>query len=180
MNKPNPWITFWPAWVLVNTIGWMVLTIAFITPFCGQVAAVLFGLLIGLLQWKVLYRYIGVDDMWMWASTLPYGLLFLIITLLGKTPAFAILLPAESVILCVLGLTQTSILRNYTNFALILIAASPVAGLVGTLLSWVITWILFPHGGYPLAVFWGLVGFFYGCLTGITLILLENLMVDEL
>jgi hypothetical protein len=174
MDKPNPWITFWPAWVLVNAIGWMIFTVVFILPFFSTWAAVCIGFLIGLLQWKVLNRFNGIDELWMWASTLPYGLLLFIITLLGEKLTYSFLLPAELLILGILGYVQASILRNYTTFAMIWVFASPIAGLTGTLISWTITSILFPLGNAPPVIVWGLVGLIYGCITGVALIFLEN------
>jgi hypothetical protein len=180
MDKPNPWISFWPAWVLVNATGWMIFTVVFIFPFFGTWAAVCIGFLIGLLQWKMLNRYIGIDEMWIWASTLSYGLLFLFITLLGAKLTFSLLLPAELLIFGFVGLLQSSILSNYTHYAPVWVAASPVAALVGTMLSWGVTWILYhPEQGSPV-VFWGLVGLIYGCITGITLIFLETSTDDEM
>ena len=174
VNERNPWTSFFPAWVLVNTLGWLAYTVVFILPYFGAWAALCIGFLIGLFQWAVLNRYIGIDQMWLWVSTLPYGLMLFIITLFGSQLTIFMLLIIETIILGLLGFVQCLQLRNYVNNALIWMAASPVASLLGTIAAWMVNFILFSPGGVSPLLFWALKGFVYGCITGVTVIFLEN------
>jgi hypothetical protein len=174
MNQHNPWIYFWPAWILVNTLGWLTFSVVWFLPFIGVFAAVSIGFLISVSQWTVLNHYIEIDSQWLWASILPYSLLLFVIVLFGSHLTMYILFTAEAMILGVLGFLQWSVLRNYLKAALIWVVASPLAALVGTTIAWVVDWILVRLGGGSQVLFYTTLGFGYGCITGLTLIFLET------
>jgi hypothetical protein len=176
MENNNPWITFWPAWVLVNAFGWMSFTVVFILPAFGSLAAVCMGFLIGLYQWVVLNRYIGIDSLWVWGSVPAYGLLLFIAAMFSDRLTITSLLFIEAIILGFLSLFQYNTLRNYVNYASLWVGASPVAAMAGTILAWVVNLILFSGGEGSPVLFWAILGIVYGGITGITLIFLENSM----
>jgi hypothetical protein len=174
MSISSPWVKFWPAWVLANTFGWMAYNIVFILPFFRSLAGLCIGFLIAALQWAVLSQYIDVDMMWPWVSVLPYGLLLFVITLLGDKLSYLALFFVEALILGAFGYIQSSILRNYVNFALIWVVASPLAAIIGTMTARAADQILFPRADGPSVLFWALMGLIYGGITGIVLIFLNN------
>jgi hypothetical protein len=174
MEPKNPWISFLPAWVLVNILGWAAYTVVLVLPIFRSAGAVCIGFLLGVLQWMVLNRYIEIDSLWAWASTLPYGLLLFIVTWLGSRLPFPFLIFCAALILGLFGFAQWSILMNYVNFALVWMAASPVAFVIGALIAWEIDRILFNPGEGSPVLFWAILGLIYGCITGVTLIFLET------
>lgn len=174
METNNPWVRFLPAWVIANTFGWMAYIIIYVFPFFKPLAAICIGLLIAALQWVVLTRYIDVDSLWIWASLLPYGLLLFIITWFEERISLSAWLIAEGIILGALGYLQCSILRNYVNFALVWVVASPLAAVLGTVIARAGNRVFFPQEGGSLIFLWGVMGLIYGCITGITLLALVN------
>ena len=174
MSTSSPWVKFWPAWVLANTFGWMAYNIVVILPFFRSLAGLGVGLLIAALQWAVLSKFIDVDTLWPWVGVLPYGLLLFIVALLGDKLSYVALIFVEALILGAFGYLQCSILRNYVNFALIWVVASPVAAIIGTMIARAANQILYPSGDGSSFLFWPLMGFIYGGITGIVLIFLEN------
>ncbi len=173
MVTARPWNRFWLLWVLANTLGWMSYTIVVIFPFFRSLSAVIIGLLIGALQWAVLSRYFEIDSLWVWASVIPYGILLFIVTLFAGKLGYWPLLLVEAAAMGVLGYYQCTILRNYVNLALVWLVASPLALVVGTMISRGINHLVYPRGEGALGLVWMLTGLIYGCITGATLILLD-------
>ncbi|MFZ6028026.1 MAG: hypothetical protein ACOYYS_09950 [Chloroflexota bacterium] len=133
-------------------------------------ATICIGLLIGWLQWIVLQKYFEVDSLWVWASTLTYGVFLFVIILIDYISLSTMLL-VEISVLSVLGLPQRSVLKYYLHHPSTWILLSPVAAMIGTLVSWKISDFLFPSGN-P-AMYWALFGLMYGSVTGVSLIIFE-------
>jgi hypothetical protein len=163
MIKKNLWISFCPIWILVNVLGWFVNTAILITPYFGWAIPLSAAFILGLLQFAILNKFLGVDLRWAFASMLAYGTLNYAFYLSSDLRLLVFL---EVLILGLLGWLQYAILNEYINGATTWIFTSPIAGLFGLAVSYAVA------RSFPQA--WAIQGMIYGIITGVMLVLLMN------
>jgi hypothetical protein len=181
MKARTLWLTFWPGWVLANGIGWFLLTIIYILPFGGPFwgfrIAVALGFLLGLLQWSALQRNGLADSMWIWLSIFPYSLFFLAFILIGSSLSLVTFILVHIVCFGLLGLLQRPALAYYVNNATVWIFASPIASVLGMIISGGVGNFLFRqlNPGF----YWMFSGIVYGSITGAVIIFLSSSTIKE-
>lgn len=163
----SPWITFWPLWVLANVVSFYSVSGLFAVP--DIITAFSAGILLAVLRWLVLQRYVGVDYTWFVAGTVVYGV-FLMITM-----RWAIISVFRFPVTCVvclglLGLLQRGALKPYVDSAGLWPVASPGAAIV----AYAFVLMLRPGAGSTLATFWLIFGIIYGAVTGAIIIWLKE------
>lgn len=110
-NVPTIEWSLWIQWVLVTTLGWVI-------GFLAGAGAV--GVILGLGQWLVLRQWVREPGWWIWASTVGWGVgWLLIITGILSPPEAGIMasLVAGGVLGLMLGVAQWFVLRRLVDFA---------------------------------------------------------------
>jgi hypothetical protein len=164
LNTKSLWISFWPVWILANAVGWFTFTGTFLASIFGWGFPLIAALILGLLQWAVLQRYLRVDWRWSVASLTVYGSIFYAAYLI---PGFFTLLFVQILSLGLLGYLQYRVLDEVVAGASSWVFISPFAGLLGFGIAIVL-------GRLPLELFgqfWLVQGLIYGLISGAGLIL---------
>jgi len=167
MNKRNAWFTFLPLWTLANLAGWFWGSV-FVFPLAALIGV---PLLIGLFQYLVLRKFIGIESTWVWASLLVYGSFSLITVLTGMTIGSVWGMLVEIVTFGGLGIVQKKILEFYTFHPGYWLLVSPVAAVAANQIYILMVGKFFQHS--PTA-FWTTFGLLYGIFTGIALVYMER------
>jgi hypothetical protein len=162
------WITFWPLWILANGLGWCLISVSFILPFWSMLVTIGFGFLISSLQWFVLKKFYDVSSNWIWLSTITYGLYMFIVLETGVNVAFLRFLIVNFLFLGFFGFLQVVLLDSCIDHSTVWVAASPVASIAGVIVAENI-------GSLSPGYFWAVTGVVYGFITGLTILLLENI-----
>ncbi len=163
MMKQNLWISFLPAWILANIIGWFLFSAILLVPLGPQFIILSVAFILGLLQWLVLEKFLDVDWRWAAASMPIYAGVNFIVYFVPDFDSTGFL---NVLILGLLGWLQYAVLNEYTNRAMLWILISPFAGFFG---------LAFSHhlmARSSLAQFWTSYGIVYGIITGISLVIL--------
>jgi hypothetical protein len=163
----SPWITFWPWWLLANLISFYFIMGIFAVPSTGTSVGA--GVLLALLQWLLLRRYMGVDYTWFAAGIVVYAIFFTVVAIWGVT-SFAALLSSCILCLGLPGLLQLAVLRNYADDPGLWLIASPGAAVLAA----VIILMLRPGAGYQVHTFWLIMGVTYGAITGAAILWLKQ------
>lgn len=171
MKSNNLWITFWPIWILANALGWFGISAIYILPFWGVWATVGVSFFLSLLHWQVLQKFIGVDIMWLWLSTITYGLFLFVVIFISRDNTFFTVLIVGFLCLGLLGFLQRISLNYALDRANVWLVASPTAGITAMVLANIFGGIL---GNNSLTLFWTITGVVYGLLTGAVIVALRN------
>ena len=171
METRKLWLQFFPQWVLANIVGWATYSLISVVQFfvCGVFMAVAF--FIGYFQWLVLKKYMRVDVMWLWTSTLTYGLYFWVLFFIVQKRDSVSILNATLInilALGILGLFQKSVLNYYVNTSFVWIIVNPIAGTLGFVPA-VRLIMLSNSTDTSLLLIWASYGIIYGIITGVTL-----------
>ncbi len=170
------WLTFWPAWVLANMIGWGLMYVTGLLPDEARLVGTFStAFVIGLLQWLCLRSFLDAGYIWLPASTIAYGG-FLWVIILGVTSSIPFaslpaLLLASAAALFALGWLQRYALNSLVHHAMTWVIASPLAAVAAFLAARAVNSI--PGLRLPL-LFWATLGATDGALTGALLILLKT------
>ena len=163
------WSQFLPLWILANMLGWSTYSLIYIVQFfvCGVTVGV--GFFISYLQWLILKKYMRVDSMWVWTSTLTYGLYLGILSfIVGFTPAnFSVCTLLAIIGMGLLSLFQRSALNYYVNHVDTWIVVNTIASIVALFFAYFS--VVRSSNTTPFFV-WISYGGVYGVITGITLV----------
>lgn len=128
VRSPEKLLLLWLLWILANGAGGTVLgalssedTDVFTYPYMG-------GLIVGVAQWLVLWRYIPQAGWWVPASAFGWVLGFLVCgSIIVHFAPLVVLIP---VVHAVLGVAQWLVLRRHTQYAGWWVLASAISGVV--------------------------------------------------
>jgi hypothetical protein len=173
------WSAFLPQWVVANVVGWIFYSFIDALKFNFIGFGLGIGLFISIFQWLVLNKHMGVDTMWIWVSSLTYGIYIISLALAsaGLRP-FLISLSLVSgglkpflvstLVLVLIGFLQRSVLDYYFDNSGRWIIASGIAGASALTGSSIIASLFLSE--IPLPIVWGIYGGIYGTITGVILV----------
>ena len=182
-TTPKPakslWLTFLPAWVLANVVGWGLMYLIGLQHPDSLVAMSGAALLISTLQWLCLRSFLHADYLWIAVSTITYGAFVWVLSSSGSESSLIILLMVV-VSLFGLGWLQSWHLKSFVNRAtawpLVSSLAAPLAILVGLaifpILAGLSTALL--STTFASTLFWAIFGAVYGGIMGALLVLLKS------
>lgn len=171
MNSQNRWGTFLSGWILANGAGWFLVTAIFILPYWGIWATIGVGFFLSLLQWPILKHYIAMDSSWLWLSTPAYGVFLFSFFIFDAKNQFLLILIPSIAGLGLLGFLQRSALNYYVKNATLWVFVSPVASILGMVISLFLD-VIFKIKS-P-ALYWAFSGILYGLITGLALLFMQN------
>jgi hypothetical protein len=168
------WSAFLPQWVVANVVGWIFYSFieALKFNFIGFVLGI--GLFISIFQWLVLNKHMGVDTMWIWVSSLTYGIYIISLSLIsGSLKPFLV----STLVLVLIGFLQRSVLDYYLDNSGRWIIASGLAGASALILGYIIASLFLSKTS--LLVIWGVYGGVYGIVTGVILVSMYPQPIDK-
>ena len=175
-TTPKPakslWLTFLPAWVLANVIGWGLMYLIGLQHPNSLVAMSGAALLISTLQWLCLRSFLHADYLWIPVSTITYGGFLWAAYLL---PSYFLLLSV--VMLFLLSGLQGFALSYLVDHPIIWVIVNPFAIVFAFIVIFAVNAALrfsLLSAAVSLTIFGAVFGAVYGLLTGALLVLLKS------
>jgi hypothetical protein len=171
------WSAFLPQWVVANTAGWIFYSFRDALSFnfirWSMDIGLYIAIFLSIFQWLVLKKHMGVDTMWIWVSSLSYGIYIISLSLVsGGLETFLL----STLVLFLVGFLQRSVLDYHFDNSGRWIVASGLAGASALILSIIASLFL---SKTSLLIVWGIYGGVYGIVTGVILVSMYPQPIDK-